>query len=358
MRRVSCVVDSRYDGKPLWQVASEQLNISRAIIRRAKAAPGGLLLDGCPSYTTAVVRTGQVVAVDVSGGVGACEGSVTPEDGPLDILYEDQDLLAVNKPWDQVVHPCPGHRDGTLGNFVLGYLRRSGDDCRTLHPIHRLDYGTSGVLLYAKNAYAHERVQAYLHGPIGYLRRSGDDCRTLHPIHRLDYGTSGVLLYAKNAYAHERVQAYLHGPISMDRGWGRTYVAWCVGSPIEDQGIVNLPITRLEQGGIRRAVCSGGQHSVTHYRVLERFDADLTFMELWLETGRTHQIRVHLSHIGFPLLGDILYGAPSSLIARPALHSSVLRCPQPVTGEVVEIRAPLPFDMASVGERCDFVHAL
>ena len=289
MRYVSCIVDALHDGHPLWSVLEEQLHVSRALVRRAKMASGGLLLDGNPSYTTAPVRTGQTVAIDVTDR-GAL-GPVEPEPGPLAILYEDDDLLAVNKPADQVVHPCPGHRAHTLGNFVLHHLAPT--------------------------------------------------CTTLYPVHRLDLGTSGVLLYAKHGYAHNRLQATLH-----NQGSGRVYLALCQGIPEQPQQTIDAPIFRPDERDLRRTVDPRGKRALTHYRVVRPVGEGLALVELRLETGRTHQIRVHLAHLGYPLLGDALYGTPSSLIARPALHSWRLELVQPVSGETLRIEAPVPEDMA------------
>ncbi len=301
MRYVSCVVDAFHDAAPLWSVLSEQMGVSRTLVRRAKAAPGGLLLDGCQSFTTAVVREGQTVSIDVSDRPDAANDSIVAEDGDIDIIYEDEDLLALNKPWDQVSHPCPGHRRGGLGNYVLGYFERTGSDCRCLHPVHRLDWGTSGVLLYAKNAYCHERLQAQLHA---------------------DWTSSN--------------------------GWGRTYLALCRGRCLEDQGVVDLPILRTSPTEIRRTVGSGGQRALTRYRVVARLPEDVVLLRLRLETGRTHQIRVHMAHIGLPLLGDPIYGVPGFPMERPALHSHRMELVHPVTGQVLCISAALPRDMAQV----------
>ena len=309
MRYVSCVVDASHDAAPLWRVLNEQLGVSRTLVRRAKAAPGGLLLEGRQSYTTAVVHRGQTVSIDVSDRPDAGGGVVVAEEGPVDVLYEDADLLAVNKPWNQVAHPCPGHRRGGLGNYVLGYLERTGSDCRLLHPVHRLDWGTSGVLLYAKNGYAHERAQAQLH-------------------------------------AEPPAQ-----------GCGRTYLALCQGRCTEERGVVDLPIVRKDPNGIERAVGPGGKRAVTRYEVVGCLPGDVVLVAVRLETGRTHQIRVHMAHIGLPLLGDPLYGVACPSMGRPALHSHRLRLVHPVTGETLDVSAPLPDDMAAMVGR-DFMDAL
>lgn len=294
MRYISCTVDRLHAGRPLWSVLEEQLHVSRGLIRRAKTQPRGLLLDGKPSYTTAIVGAGQCVAIDVADH--GDPGPVEPQEGPLTILYEDLDYVAVEKPADQVVHPCPGHCSHTLGNFVLHHLAQGPSGCTTLYPVHRLDRGTSGLLLYAKNAHAHQRLQATLHRE----------------------GSTG----------------------------GRIYLAVCEGAFKKPAGIIDAPILRPSPLSIRRAVGEEGQRAVTHYRTLALLQCGMSVLCLRLETGRTHQIRVHMAHLGHPLVGDELYGRASSLIGRPALHSWRLDCIQPITGEPIALEAPIPSDLA------------
>lgn len=297
MRYISCTVGPSHDGSPLWSALEEQLHVSRALIRRARAAGEGLLLDGKPTYTTATVHVGQTISLNVSDQTGG--SAVEPQPGPVEVIYEDDDLLAVNKPAGQVVHPCPGHRSYTLGNFVLHHLAQTSSGCNTLYPVHRLDLGTSGLLLYAKHAYAHQRLQATLHS-------------------------------------------------TPDAGIGRTYLALCSGHLDEASGIVDAPILRPDEHNMRRTVDPQGKRALTHYQALAPIGPDLTLVMLRLETGRTHQIRVHMAHIGHPLLGDALYATPSKHIDRPALHSWRSALVQPVTGEMLHLEAPLPSDMAAI----------
>lgn len=294
MRYISCTVDEPHAGRPLWSVLEEQLHVSRALIRQAKIQPRGLLLDGEPTYTTAPVRAGQLVAIDVADHGES--GPVEPQEGPLAILYEDLDYIAVEKPADQVVHPCPGHRSHTLGNFVLHYLAQGSSGCTALYPVHRLDRGTSGLLIYAKNAHAHQRLQATLHRE----------------------GSAG----------------------------GRIYLALCEGVLEKPMGIVDAPIVRPSPLSIRRAVGAEGQRAVTHYRTLGILKGRISALWLRLETGRTHQIRVHMAHLGHPLVGDTLYGGTAELLNRPALHSWRLDFVQPITGASVSLEAPIPGDLA------------
>lgn len=314
-RYVACLVDGSCDGYPLWRVLGERLGMSRAMVRRAKSVPAGLLLDGVPSYTTAVVHAGQTVEANVADrplppGV---RPNVEPQPGPLDVVYEDDDLFAVDKPAGQVVHPCPGHRTATLGNFAMHHFRETGPvPVSNLYPVHRLDLGTSGLLLYAKNAYAHERLQALLHAAGGSI--GGGDGRRC----------------------------------------GRLYLAVCAGEFDSDAGVVDAPIARVGEETIERAVSARGKRAVTRYHVLGVVPAahsggqTCSLVALRLETGRTHQIRVHMAHIGHPLVGDGLYGGASDLLDRPALHSWRMGFLQPVTGERLALEAPLPRDMAKL----------
>lgn len=328
-RYVACAVDGGCDGYPLWRVLKERLGMSRAMVRRAKALPFGLLLDGAPSHTTAEVRAGQIVEANVADaplapGERPC---VEPQPGPLDVVFEDDDLLVVDKPAGQVVHPCPGHRTATLGNFAMHHLLSTGSaPVSRLYPVHRLDLGTSGLLVYAKNAYAHGRLQASLHA-----------------------GAEGGL--TGGAGAENGVP-----------GCGRLYLALCEGVFGREAGVVDAPIARVDEESIRRAVDARGKRAVTHYRVLGTvpgagsgtgLDAGpdrrpCSLVALRLETGRTHQIRVHMAHIGHPLLGDALYGGAEGRIGRPALHSWRTRLVQPVTGERLLLEAPIARDMAEL----------
>lgn len=234
-RYVACAVDGGCDGYPLWRVLEERLGMSRAMVRRAKALPFGLLLDGAPSHTTAEVRAGQIVEANVADaplapGERPC---VEPQPGPLDVVFEDDDLLVVDKPAGQVVHPCPGHRTATLGNFAMHHLLSTGPaPVSRLYPVHRLDLGTSGLLVYAKNAYAHGRLQASLHAGA-------------------EGGSTG------GAGAENGVP-----------GCGRLYLALCEGVFGREAGVVDAPIARVDEASIRRAVDARGKRAVTRYRVL------------------------------------------------------------------------------------------
>ena len=223
------------------------------------------------------------------------EISIEPEDIPLDILYEDGDIIVVNKPKRMVVHPAPGHYSGTLVNALMYHCRDQLS-------------GINGVM------------------------RPGI-------VHRIDMNTTGVLVVCKNDFAHNSLaeQLKVHSIT-------RVYYAIVFGNLREDEGTVHAPIGRHPTDRKKMSIHSKqGRDAITHYRVLERFGA-YTFIECRLETGRTHQIRVHMASIGHPLLGDEVYGParqPFSLEGQ-TLHAGVLGFIHPRTGEYVEFSAPLP----------------
>ena len=220
---------------------------------------------------------------------------VRPQDIPLDVVYEDGDVIVVNKPVGLVVHPAPGHPDGTLVNALLYHC------------------GTS------------------LSGINGELRPG--------IVHRIDRDTSGLIIAAKNDRAHLALAAQLQ-----DHSLARTYEAVAVGGLREDSGTVDAPIGRHPVDRKRMSIDrKNGREAVTHWSVLARYPG-YTHMECRLETGRTHQIRVHLASIGHPLLGDVVYGAkkPVPGLAGQCLHARRLRFVHPATGETVELECPLP----------------
>ena len=219
---------------------------------------------------------------------------VLPQDIPLDVVFEDGDVIVVNKPKGLVVHPAPGHPDGTLVNALL----------------HHCGESLSGI---------------------GGELRPGI-------VHRIDRDTSGLIIAAKNDLAHQRLAAQLQ-----DHTLARVYHCIVVGNLREDSGTIDAPIGRHRTERKKMAVVPDGRNAVTHWRVLERYQG-FTYVECRLETGRTHQIRVHMAYTGHPILGDTVYGSkkPVPGLQGQCLHAVGLRFLHPRTGEAVELSCGLP----------------
>lgn len=234
----------------------------------------------------------------------AVEVEILPEDIALDILYEDKDVIVVNKPQGMVVHPAPGHSSGTLVNALLFHCKND----------------LSGI---------------------NGQKRPGI-------VHRIDKDTTGVLMVAKNDVAHQSLAEQL-----AKHTITRKYNAIVFNGFQEDEGTVDQPIGRNPLDRKKMAIThKHSRHAVTHYRVLERL-GQFTLIEAQLETGRTHQIRVHMTHIGHPLLGDLVYGPKKQpfRLDGQALHARVLGFEHPTTGEYMEFEAPLPDSFLEVLKR-------
>ena len=253
---------------------------------------GAVMSNGRPVRKNDKPAPGQLLEVSLPDPEPI---DVIPQDIPLDVVYEDGDVIVVNKPVGLVVHPAPGHPDGTLVNALLYHCGNS------------------------------------LSGINGQLRPG--------IVHRIDRDTSGLIIAAKNDRAHLALAAQLQ-----DHSLARTYEAVAVGGLKEDSGTVDAPIGRHPVDRKKMAVDpKNGRRAVTHWSVLARYPG-YTHVECRLETGRTHQIRVHLASIGHPLLGDTVYGAkkPVSGLAGQCLHARRLRFVHPSTGEIMGLECPLP----------------
>ncbi len=269
-----------------------ELNCSAAVVRTAKKYPDGILLDGVHTTTADAARPGQTLSILLSDRE---DGDLEPARGPVDIVYQDRDLLVLNKAAGVAVHPSPGHHADTLGNFLTDYYKKQG---------------------------------------VPFVFR---------PANRLDRGTSGLMVAARHAHAQELLKQQLH-----TGAFRRVYLAVCQGAPGQERGTVDQPIGRADGSVLRRQVRPDGARAVTRYQVLE-VRKGRSLVRLELETGRTHQIRVHMAWLGCPLVGDFLYGEEDkTLIGRAALHSWQLSLTQPLTGERIARTAPLPEDMAAL----------
>ena len=227
---------------------------------------------------------------------------LTPENIPLDIVYEDDDVIVVNKPQGMVVHPAPGHPDHTLVNALL------------------------------------------YHSPLSTING------TFRPgiVHRIDKDTSGLLMVAKNDLAHQSLAEQLRNKTNK-----REYLALVYGQIKEDEGTIDAPLGRNPQDRKKQAVVKGGRHAVTHFKVIKRYD-NFTLIKCILETGRTHQIRVHMKYIGHPLVGDPLYG-PRKVIGKDGqfLHAALLGFKHPRTGKELVFEAPLPENFQKMLDKLD-----
>lgn len=299
------VVPPRDDGLALRTVLRDRMGLSRTLVIKLKREARGILVNGIRMPVNAKVRAGDRVEVHLPEETA---GGITPEPIPLDILYEDDHLLIVNKPAGLVVHPTRGYSSGTLANGVIHHWQRLGLAAR-FRPVHRLDRDTSGVLAVAKNAFVHEQLSRQL--------KAG------------------------------RVE--------------KTYCAFVFGRPDPPSGTVEAPIGRSGDHPQMRVVRPDGAPSVTRYETVESWGI-ASLLRVSPVTGRTHQIRVHMRHIGHPLLGDPLYAAdrpaPAGAgIARQALHAESLGFDHPASGRRMVFRAPLPDDLIRLRSRLAAMHA-
>lgn len=246
-------------------------------------------LEGTPVKANYKVKNGNHFVITIPEAVTL---DLIAEDIPLDIVYQDEDVAVINKPQGMVVHPSAGHPNGTLVNALLYHLK----DLSSINDVVR-----PGI------------------------------------VHRIDKDTSGLLMIAKNDAAHEALAKQLKDKTSL-----RKYVALVHGNISHDKGTINAPIGRSKTNRKMQAVIEDGKPAVTHFTVLERFGA-FTLVELQLETGRTHQIRVHMHYIGFPLAGDPVYGPKKTLKGNGQfLHAKLLGFTHPRTQEQMVFEAPLP----------------
>ncbi len=258
---------------------------------------GTILLDGEKAKVTTKVKVGQVIKMPAEYNTKTSE-SLVAEDIDIDIIYEDDDIIVVNKPKNMVVHPAVGNWTGTLVNAMLGKHKLS-DENGEFRPgiVHRLDKNTTGVMIVAKNNNSHN-------------------------------------ILAKQIQEHN---------------FKKVYVALVKGVIPENEAIIEMPIGRHPTDRKKMAVVKDGREAYTKFKVLERFEK-YTYVEVELKTGRTHQIRVHMAHIGYPIVGDDTYsnGKNPFGVTSQMLHSKTLGITHPVTNEYMEFNAPIPNEFESV----------
>ncbi|PTX64327.1 tRNA pseudouridine32 synthase / 23S rRNA pseudouridine746 synthase/23S rRNA pseudouridine1911/1915/1917 synthase [Melghirimyces profundicolus] len=283
-------VPEEWDRHTVEEVLKGPLLLSNRMINRLTRSRG-IRLNGQMPWLKRVVKKGDRLQVAVRPRERA---DLEPEPVPFDVRYEDADLMVVDKPAGVNVHPVRPGETGTLAHGIVHYWKEQGREGK-VRPVHRLDRHTSGLLMVARSAYAHQLMDRELREK---------------RLKRFYY-------------------AFLEGSFS--------------GSGFSE-GTIDAPIAREPNHPLRRTVSPKGDPAVTHYRVLER-NEHATLVRVELETGRTHQIRVHFAHLGFPLFGDGLYGSKSRLIRRQALHACELRFRHPLKEESIEVRSPLPKDL-------------
>ncbi|EGL15482.1 MULTISPECIES: RluA family pseudouridine synthase [unclassified Paenibacillus] len=316
------VVPPDEEGFYLKTILQNRMGLSRKLLSRLKLTEQGITVNGKREYINIKVNSGDVIEIRMQEEESE---DILPQDLPLEILYEDEHLLIVNKESGMIVHPTHGHYLNTVANAAVHHWKERGENVR-FRPVHRLDQETSGVLAIAKNPYVHQQI-------------------------------------SEQMIAHSITKEYL---------------AIVHGTVVEDRGTIDAPIDRDPEQPHVRIVTPSGYRAVTHYETVRRYDG-ITLVRLMLETGRTHQIRVHMKHLGHPLLGDKMYGpdfaagadcadgvpgAPSAVpspavdgeavpaLARQALHAYRLGFVHPGTRERVEFTAPLPADMQAVLDAC------
>lgn len=294
-RELQYEVTEEEDGLRLDQyIAGRCMDLSRSYIQKLIKESRVTINKNIQTKTKTAVQESDIVNVFLPDPK---ELEIKPQDIPLDILYEDNDVLVVNKPKGMVVHPAPGHYEDTLVNAVLYHCRDNLS-------------GINGVL------------------------RPGI-------VHRIDKDTTGALIVCKNDKAHQKIADQLRAHTIT-----RSYRAIVYNNFSEDEGMINAPIGRHPTNRKKRMVTEkNSKEAITHYKVLDHLNHKFNYIECRLETGRTHQIRVHMSHIGHPLLGDEVYGPANSKFKNlqgQTLHAATLGFIHPTTEEYMEFSAPLP----------------
>lgn len=309
-RTIQYKIEEQHNGKCISMFLKEK-EYSRAVIIELKKTKTGIQKNGTWAGVNEILNTGDILEICLTEQRSS--ENIVPKELQLDILYEDEDILVVNKPYDTPIHPSVNNYNNTLANGVVHYYQQQNKP---------------------------------------YIFRC---------INRLDRDTTGVTILTKNL-----ISASILSKRMKERGLSRTYVAFVEGIT-KEEGTIDLPIGREEGTIIKRKIDEKeGKHAVTHYCKLEELQVEgkaVSVVALQLETGRTHQIRVHMASIGHPLLGDFLYNESNHMLTRQALHAVSCAFYHPITGEYKRITAPLPKDMAmlmqrSSNESCDLVAKL
>lgn len=291
-RGLELLINEKQDGQWLFSVLKTALKASKPVIQDWMSHHQ-VKVNHESVINNVIVKKGDRVFIDLQESE---ESSVIPEYGDLDILFEDNHMLIVNKPSGIPTHPNEDGQTGTLANLIAYHYQVNGEIGKVRH-VHRLDQDTSGAIVFAKHRLAHAILDQQL------------EKKTLK----------------------------------------RTYTAMVEGNLKAKKGTIDSPIGRDRSHPTRRRVSLSGQTAVTHFKVIASNAKErLTLVELELETGRTHQIRVHMASIGHPLTGDALYGGGSKLLNRQALHAKNVQAVHPITGELIVAEAPFPVDIENL----------
>lgn len=282
-------------------IVAEDKEISRAMVQRL-LEEGNILVNGQIKKNSYKVKVGDSVEINIPE---VKETKIEAQDIPIEIVYEDSDIIVVNKPKGLVVHPANGNPDGTLVNAVMNICKES----------------LSGI---------------------GGEKRPGI-------VHRLDKDTSGLLIVAKNDKAHINMSEQIK-----DRKVNKKYIALVKGIIKEDEATINMPIARSKKDRKKMAVDKNGKEAVTHFKVIKRYDK-YTLLEIKIDTGRTHQIRVHMSEIGHPVVGDEVYsnGKNEFGVKGQMLHAKSLDFTHPITGVQMHLEADIPDYFKEILQMCD-----
>jgi len=281
------IIDEENDGLKLGKYLRQKLLMSRNGLVKVKKSES-LKVNGCYVHTDKILKTGDRVEFSLPDQNSE---NILPEYMDLDIIYEDDYMIVVNKKAGMLIHPSRNHYMGTLANGLMYHLMEAGRNV-TIRPVNRLDRNTSGLVLFAKSSHVQH-------------------------------------LISSDSFKDKIVKEY-------------RAIAQGIVEP--DSGTIDAPIAIERVHSIKRVVRADGSKAVTHYRVIERY-TDYSLLGIVLETGRTHQIRVHLAHLGHPLLGDDLYGGSQEKIERQALHASNIRMLHPITHNNLNLTAEVPEDM-------------
>lgn len=284
MRVIEYTVEEYFEGKKLISFLRGHVKISVRLLRSLKRVEGGIKINGENARTVDLLHGGDTVTLSIPED----ENHSIPTDYPLNVVYEDEDVLVLDKPAMLPMHESHNHQGDTLANAVAGYLTKKGKSL------------------------------------------------SFRAVGRLDKGTSGLVICALNSHAAARLSG----------NFEKTYYAIATGH-YEGSGTIDKPIYRPDPMKTYRTADDRGDRAVTHYEVIESGE-DYSFLRIQLETGRTHQIRVHFAFLGTPLYGDRMYGQEHPIIGRQALHCGEVSFRHPVTGELIEVKADLPEDMAAL----------